>query len=99
LVCGFTYQREIRLVVPSGACHPTSSGCGTSSDYQWRADMFRPDLVHLANLTGRLSVAGGRRWVFAVDKRTADIDKPEVPGRTSRCPDCELWAQRQGHSS
>lgn len=67
--------------------------------YQWRSDMFRPDLVHLADLTGRLHVAKGRRWVFAVDKKTADVDKPEVPGRTSRCPDCALWAHRHGLAS
>jgi hypothetical protein len=70
-----------------------------SAVYQWRRDMFRPDLVHLADLTRPLHEAKGRRWVFAVDDRTADIDAPEVPGWTSRCPDCQLWADRRVHSS
>jgi hypothetical protein len=75
----------------------TTGGAGgpgsASSVYQWRADMFRPDLVHLANLTNKLHTAGGRRFVFAVDTRTVDVDRPESK-QTSRCPDCQLWAEK-----
>ncbi|MBP2331213.1 hypothetical protein JOF56_011598 [Kibdelosporangium banguiense] len=78
--------------MPAGA----KPGC---ERFEWRVDMFRPELVHLADLTRKLYIAQGRHWVFAVDKRTADINRPEIPGRTSRCPDCQLWAQNHGHPS
>ncbi|ALG07678.1 hypothetical protein AOZ06_13170 [Kibdelosporangium phytohabitans] len=65
--------------------------------YGWRCDFFRPNLAHLVNLTGRPRLAGGRRWAFAVDDKTADIDQPEIPDQTSRCPDCRIWAASHGY--
>ncbi|MCE7006917.1 hypothetical protein LWC34_29420 [Kibdelosporangium philippinense] len=65
-------------------------------NYQWRVDMFRPGLVHLANINGKVHAADGHLWVESVDDRTADVHKREYPPVTSRCPDCSWWAAQTG---
>lgn len=73
----------------SGDCPPTTCG------YGWRRDLFMVGITHLADLAEAPRWMGGRRRAVAVDERHVDVDAPELPGQTVRCPDCRQWARDQ----